>query len=132
MQSSVLNLIRCFVFVVVVACSRGLPSSTSNSSSTPTEPPIPKIRARLANGVFPWEGRVEISLRGGPYGTVCDDGFNMNAANVVCRMVGYKRAVQYFFGSSEFGRGGGSVVICGIIINILESAVMIAILYKAV
>ena len=81
------------------------------TTGEPTTRPPAKIRARLADGMHPWEGRVEVSMHGGSWGTVCDDGFNMNAANVVCKMVGYKKAVQYFFGSSQFGRGPGTPIV---------------------
>ncbi|XP_063963691.1 lysyl oxidase homolog 2A-like [Lytechinus pictus] len=87
------------------------PSTIPPTTGEPTTRPPPKIRARLSAGRHPWEGRVEVSMHGGPWGTVCDDGFNMNAANVVCKMVGYKKAVQYYFGSSEFGRGSGRILL---------------------
>ncbi|XP_071481643.1 lysyl oxidase homolog 2B-like [Diadema antillarum] len=86
-------------------------TTTTTTTSEPTTRRPPKIRARLAAGRSPWEGRVEVSIHGGPYGTVCDDGFSMTAANVVCRMVGYKKAMQYFFGASEFGRGTGRILL---------------------
>ncbi|XP_030841141.1 lysyl oxidase-like 2 isoform X1 [Strongylocentrotus purpuratus] len=87
------------------------PTTFPPTTGEPTTRPPAKIRARLADGMHPWEGRVEVSMHGGSWGTVCDDGFNMNAANVVCKMVGYKKAVQYFFGSSQFGRGPGRILL---------------------
>ena len=46
------------------------------------------LQIRLANGSSPDEGRVEVNIGSG-WGTVCDDDFDVNAATVVCKMLGY-------------------------------------------
>ena len=46
------------------------------------------LEIRLVNGPKPSEGRVEVKFRG-RWGTVCDDGFDVNDATVICRMLGY-------------------------------------------
>ena len=46
------------------------------------------LQIRLANGSRPDEGRVEVNIGSG-WGTVCDDDFDVNAATVVCNMLGY-------------------------------------------
>ena len=40
------------------------------------------------------KGRLEICVRG-EWGTVCSDGFNINAARVVCRQLGVEENGQF-------------------------------------
>ena len=62
---------------------------------------------RLIGGSGPHEGRVEVYYNG-QWGTVCDDAFDINDANVVCRQLGYVGAIQYH-GIAYFGRGSGEI-----------------------
>ncbi|XP_033127064.1 neurogenic locus notch homolog protein 1-like [Anneissia japonica] len=72
---------------------------------------------RISGGSYSWEGRVEIELyttscnfwgtceNHYSWGTVCDDGFGIEEARVVCRSIGYPDAVR----TQSFGAGGGNI-----------------------
>ena len=58
-------------------------------------------------GTTPLTGRVEIFLNN-QWGTICDDGWDINDANVVCRQLGFPQASKAFSGASH-GQGSGSI-----------------------
>eukprot|EP00058_Branchiostoma_floridae_P023048 XP_002608538.1 hypothetical protein BRAFLDRAFT_92363 [Branchiostoma floridae] len=69
---------------------------------------ICSMEVRLVGGSSANEGRVEIRIGNGEWGTICDDSFDINAANVVCRQLGYGNAASYE-GWAYFGQGTGSI-----------------------
>lgn len=62
---------------------------------------------RLVNGYDQKQGRVEVFYNG-TWGTVCDDYWSLEDANVVCRQLGYPRAISASM-YAAFGPGSGTV-----------------------
>ena len=62
---------------------------------------------RLINGSTKYEGRVEVYYNN-EWGTVCDDGWDLNDAHVVCRELGFGPAVGTR-DNAYFGEGSGLI-----------------------
>ena len=66
------------------------------------------LAVRLADGTDSiLQGRVEV-FHDGTWGTVCDDGWDLTDANVVCRELGFGLAVKVY-SSATFGMGKGKI-----------------------
>ena len=65
------------------------------------------LAVHLVNGDRPNEGRVEV-YHSNQWGTVCDDGWTIREANVVCRQLGYPLALEAPT-NAHFGRGTGNI-----------------------
>ncbi|KXJ07981.1 Galectin-3-binding protein [Exaiptasia diaphana] len=66
-----------------------------------------KVRVRLVSKQFRNMGRVEVLYRG-RWGSVCDRSWNRYDANVVCRQLGYPRALAVRRGA-HFGQSKGPI-----------------------
>ena len=72
------------------------------------------IRLAGPQGRKPYEGRVEV-FHFGFWGTICDDQFDMNDANVICRQLGYTEgAKEALTAGHKFGAGTGNIWVDGL------------------
>lgn len=65
------------------------------------------LTVRLDGGTAPYKGRVEIFYNG-VWGTVCHDYWELPEANVVCRQLGFERALRALR-SAAYGQGTGVI-----------------------
>ncbi|GAB1610322.1 deleted in malignant brain tumors 1 protein-like isoform X1, partial [Argonauta hians] len=92
-----------------VICSNAIqpPVHTRKDEIIPTTTPVP-VSVRLAGSDSPFYGRVEI-LYEGKWGTVCDDDWDTQDAQVVCRMLNLRGGQALL--SATFGQGHGDILL---------------------
>ncbi|XP_036986717.2 lysyl oxidase homolog 3 isoform X1 [Artibeus jamaicensis] len=92
----------------VVSCVPGPVYATSNGQKKQQQSkPQGEARVRLKGGAHPGEGRVEV-LKAGTWGTVCDRKWDLQAASVVCRELGFGSAREALRGA-RMGQGMGAI-----------------------
>ncbi|XP_077594333.1 neurotrypsin-like [Stigmatopora nigra] len=77
---------------------------------------------RLVGGDDPWEGRVEV-LHNGDWGTVCDDRWTQQHAQVVCGQLGYRGHAEVV-SDGTFGQGTGLILLDDIHCDGSESSLL--------
>ncbi|WAR05390.1 DMBT1-like protein, partial [Mya arenaria] len=82
------------------------------------------IAVRLVNGSDKYQGRIEISLLGSVWGTVCDDGFSTNSAAVVCFMLGFNRSGATFNSAFPDGVASQPILLDDVICSGLETNIL--------
>ena len=80
---------------------------------------VPPLQVRLSGGsnyhgcsTSESRGRVEVAYNGS-WGTMCDQGWDINDATVVCRMLGYDGALEAT-GAAWFGEGCGEIMLSNV------------------
>uniref|UniRef100_A0A4W5NUR6 Lysyl oxidase homolog n=1 Tax=Hucho hucho TaxID=62062 RepID=A0A4W5NUR6_9TELE len=92
---------------VVVNCVPGRAFAPSHAQGFSKAYRVEQPLVRLRGGANIGEGRVEV-LKNGEWGTVCDDSWNLKAATVVCRELGFGSAKEALAGG-KLGQGMGPV-----------------------
>ena len=78
------------------------PGETTTSGGGDNTTPGGDYKVGLVGGSSANEGNVWATNSNGMYGVICDDGWDANAAKVVCKQLGYNGAAEVF-DHSEFG-----------------------------
>ena len=78
------------------------------------------VRLQDGGGVTHHQGRVEVYYNGA-WGTVCDNGWDLADASVVCRQLGFERALKATK-LAAFGEGAGKIWMSNVRCTGMESS----------
>ena len=102
------------------------PFETENKEIDKNMIKLSYMAVRLVNegvhGILASKGRVEV-FHNGSWGTVCDDGWDVTDANVVCRQLEFAEAVAANK-SGAFGKGEGKIWMDEVSCTGVESSLM--------
>ncbi|CAL9686848.1 unnamed protein product [Knipowitschia caucasica] len=103
-RSSLSLLLLCLLLPSHLCQTTPAPPTSPAPSSTPAD----RLRVRMTG--YPRkhnEGRVELFYKG-EWGTICDDDFSIQNANVLCRQMGFVEATGWAH-SAKYGKGQGKI-----------------------
>lgn len=100
-----------FVFSVIFILLSALAQQNKGQTTTPF--PLSAVRVQLIAGTSEREGLVLVYY-GGQWGTICSDGWTVQDAAVVCRMLGYVGVARAIPGGTFFPPGNGSIFLRGV------------------
>ncbi|WAR24040.1 NETR-like protein, partial [Mya arenaria] len=98
-----------YVGVLELTCDNVTKKWITNGECQEYRFPLDVADIRLVNGSVPGSGRVELKSMN-TWGTICGDGFDMDAANVICKMLGFPPA-KTLYRSAHFGPGFGPIFV---------------------
>ena len=79
------------------------------------------LSVRIVDGVVDeWEGRVEV-YSDGAWGTICDDNWSLEDADVVCRSLGNGGGAEAVYSGAYFGQGTGDILLDDLLCSGQES-----------